>query len=174
MKTCLFLSVFLLNLSLFGQHEASISMSSKTIWGIAGVEYGLGFSLQNTKTYVTYHSEIVSLFRQRHSIIKNLPAGTYRILDFAISPIDKPSEIRLQDFFGSLELMEGQNYYLGYFIGKRKIGVDKPIIYTLEEDYEPAKLTKSLRNKSIISEDEELIKLYPYNSDTLIIKPEKY
>lgn len=171
MKILIYLLFLFWSCHLFGQQGVSVTASLKTYWGIAGIDYGLSFAVVSMETNVIYHSEVVSIFKQRHSVIKKLPPGTYRILYFGHSQISETLNNPLHEFFGIVELKKGESYYLGSFIGKRKVGRDVPIIYTIKDTSVPKKLTESLRRKEIIKKDEELIKLYPYNADTLIIMP---
>lgn len=165
----------LLNFSLFGQNNVSVTASGKVIDGIAGITYGINFSFVNVETGLIYNSEIISLFKQRHSIIENLPPGKYQMFYFGGSVIVESSNNLIHQYFGYFEFEAGKNYYLGNFIGKMKIGKygHRPIIYTIKGDEIPKKVIKTLKKRKLIEKHEEIIKTYPYNSDTLRIGVEQ-
>lgn len=159
----------LLSLSLSGQNNVSVTASGKVIDGIAGITYGINFSFVNIETGTIYYSELLSVFKQRYSIIENLPPGKYQIFYFGGSAIVESSNNVIHKYFGYFEFEAGKSYYLGSFIGKMKIGRNRPIIYTIDCDEIPKKVIKTLRKRNLIEKDEEIIKTYPYNSDTLRI-----
>lgn len=159
-------------LSVTGQNDISITASGKVIHGTAGIYYGISFSLVNVETGTIYFSELLSVFKQRFSIIENLPPGKYQMFYFGgstgITSIDNP----LHQYFGYFEFEFGRSYYLGSFVGKIKAGWNKPIVYTIKNEDIPWKVVKTLKKREIIEKDEHVVKTYPYNSDTLIIPDE--
>ena len=160
----------LLSLSLLGQKSISVSASAKIVHGIAGISYGIDFALVHFDSGKIYYSKILSVFKQRHSIIENLPAGKYYIFYFSNSTIVKSLKDPIHKYFGFFELEEGKNYYLGNFVGRIKIGKNKPLIYTIKDDAVPTKIIKTLNSRKLIEQGEKLIKTYPYQSDSLVIK----
>lgn len=164
-----------LSLTLSGQNNVSVTASGKVIDGIAGITYGINFSFVNIETGTIYYSELLSIFKQRYSIIENLPPGKYQIFYFGGSAIVESIENPVHQYFGYFEFEAGKSYYLGSFIGKMKIGKygHRPIIYTIKCDEIPKKVIKTLKKRKLIEKVEELIKTYPYNSDTLKIGVEQ-
>lgn|SRR5690606_13163531 len=152
----------------YAQDSITVCSSGHTVWGIAGINLGFSFRLKNIETNKTYTSNVLSLFRQRHSCIENLPAGKYQVVGNVFN-MESNKEDPERTFFGTLEFEQNKNYYLGNFVGRRKIGVNKPVIYRIENDEIPKELIKVLRRRNLLEKDEELIKLYPYNSDSLVI-----
>lgn len=159
----------LLSFLLHGQN-VSVSVSGKTYYGIAGIHYGVDFAIVSMETDKMYFSKILSPFKQRHSIIENLPPGKYRILMFSDPLFVQTPDNPIHEYFGYFKFEAGKSYYLGSFIGRIKVGKGKPLIYTIEDDEIPKKLLNSLIRRKLIDKDEEPIKTYPYNSDSLIIK----
>src|SRR5690554_3765006 len=161
----------LLSFSLLGQNGVSVTASGKAIDGLAGISYGIAFSLVNVETGTIYYSELLSVFKQRHSIIENLPPGKYQIFYFGGSAIVESDENPVHQYFGYFEFEAGKSYYLGSFIGKMKIGKygHRPITYNIKNDEIPKKVMKTLKKRKLIENDEEIRKTYPYNSDTLRI-----
>lgn len=156
---------------LLGQNNVSVSGSGKVFDGLAGISYGVDFSLVNVETGKIYYSEILSVFKQRHSIIENLPPGKYRMFYFGGSSIVESPNNPIHKYFGYFEFEAGKSYYLGSFIGKMKIGRYKyrPIFYSVKCDEIPKKIIKTLEKRKLIEKDEKIIKTYPYSSDTLRI-----
>jgi hypothetical protein len=153
-----------------GQNDVSVLASSKVTWGVAGTYYGIDFALVNLETNTLYYSKQLSTLKQRHSIIENIPAGKYRIFYFGGSQALQTTSNKIHEYFGVLEFETSKSYYLGNFVGRREIGTNEPIVYTVKELEIPEELIKYLLKKQIIGSDEELIKTYPYKADSLIIQ----
>ena len=173
MKIYIFLAFFLFGVQLFGQNEVSVVISSKVV-SRGGASYGIEIGLINLESGTIYFSKRLSIFKQSHSIIENIPAGQYRMFYFAGLPALQTQNEKFQEYFGVIDLKPNNNYYLGNFVGRKEFALKAPVIYTIEDTEVPKKLTRSLLRKEIIGRDEELIKLYPYNSDSLIIGSNKH
>lgn len=76
----------------------------------------------------------------------------------------------IHKYFGYFEFVAGESYYLGSFVGRVRVGKDKPIIYTIEDPEVPDKIIKALRRRKLIEKGEEIIKTYPYQLDSLVIE----
>lgn len=166
------LLIILLSFSSFGQKGVSVTASGKVIDGIAGMSYGIYFSLVNVETGTIYYSEVISVFKQRHSIIENLPPGKYQVFYFGGSAIVESTDNPVHQYFGYFEFETRKSYYLGNFIGKTKIGRNRPIVYVIESDEIPKKVIKTLKKRKLIEKSEDVLRTYPYNSDTLIVGEE--
>lgn len=154
---------------LFGQNNTSVLVSAKTIEGIGGVSYGIGFALVNIETDDIYYSDELSKLKQSYSIIERLPPGKYRVGLFSNSAIITDLDNPIHKFFGILELEADKCYYLGNFVGKREKGKESPLIYIVEKDEESLELVKYLRKRKVIENAESLVNTYPYASDSLKI-----
>lgn len=166
-----FIFCFLFNYQFYAQDGVSVYSSGYTVWGIAGIDLGFGFELKNIETNKIYTSEVLSFFKQRHSYIENIPAGKYQVVSTEYNS-KKNEEDPETVFFGILEFDQNKAYYLGNFIGRRKVGANRAVVYSIEDEVIPEKLIKTLMKRKLIEKDEQIIKTYPYNSDTLIIGSE--
>ena len=72
----------------------------------------------------------------------------------------------IHEYFGILEIKENRSYYLGNFLGK--VG-EEGLYYIIKDDAIPKRIVKALRKRKLIDKEEDIIKTYPYNTDTLII-----
>lgn len=166
--TSIILSI-LISFSLHGQKSISISASAIVFDGLAGISDGVDFSLVNLESGKIYYSKVFSFFKQRHSIIENLPAGKYRMYYFQGVPAVEGLSSNLQEYFGELDFEPNSAYYLGNFIGRSKVGKNTPLVYTIDKDEIPRKLLKTLKKRKLLVKDEELIRTYPYSADSLVI-----
>lgn len=145
------------------QDGVSVTLSGKT-----QMNFGIDFAIVNIESEIIYYSKRISLFHQNHSIIENLPPGTYRLFLFSWSSTIESMNNPIHEYFGILEFKENRSYYLGNFLGKYS---EEGLYYIIENTSIPKRITKALRKKKLIDREDEIIKTYPYNADTLIIDP---
>lgn len=135
--------------------------------GRTQMNFGIDFALVNIDSKIIYYSQRISLFHQKHSIIENLPLGTYRLFLFSWSMALETTKNPIHDYFGFLEFNENKVYFLGNFVGKFS---EEYLYYILEDSTIPRRVTKALINKSLINSELNIIKTYPYRADTLFIE----
>lgn len=154
---------------LFAQQEVLVVISYK-LYSRGGASYGAEFGLVNLDSGEVFFSKRLSIFNQSHSVFEKIPAGKYRVFYFAGEPAYQTANETYQAFFGIIDLEPNKNYYLGNFIGRKNFDKEAPIVYTIDDDQASEKLMRVLRRKNLIGSDEDLVKLFPYHSDSLVIE----
>lgn len=169
-NAALFVLFILLSWPTHGQNGALVSISAKSK-GALQTGYGIEITMTNIKTKQSCVSESLGPISP-HSVIQNLPAGSYLITQIKVPLGDlmytNSSEV-VKEFFGILEIEEEKNYYLGYFSGTRKVGKKDVFILRIDDESIPQELLKKLLNKGIDLNIEDFIKTYPYDTDELMM-----
>jgi len=163
MKIIIYIFIFSYSISspALCQSGSSVALSGRT-----QMNFGIDFAMINMETDRIYYSKRISLFHPRCMIINNLPPGSYRLYLFSwsssIGNINNP----IHKYFGIFEFKEDKSYYLGNFVGND----DKEgLYYTVVNTRTPKRLIKTFRKRMLINKETDIIKTYPYNSDTLRI-----
>lgn len=146
----------------------SISLTSK---GILQKGYGVVMTLTNVENNDSFTTNSLGSLSP-HSIIENIPEGKYYVSKIEIPLADLiyiNQSQELREFFGELEFRKSFAYYLGDFIGTRKVGRDNVFHLKIENQNIPEKLIKKLTSKGIVLSEQAFIKTYPYTKDELTI-----
>lgn len=133
--------------------------------------YGIITTLVNQDTKKEYTTKSLGPI-SAHSIIANIPAGTYLVTKVVLPLGEYFFENKsdsLQTFFGELKFEEGKRYYLGNFTGIRTIGMENVFRISIEDEEIPMKLIKKLRKTEPDLNESSFIKTYPYESKELMI-----
>lgn len=156
-----------------GQNNPSVLISGKVITR-GGMRYGVSIGLRNINTGNVYFSELLSTFRQSHSLIE-LPRGKYEMFYFQGIPskvqnTNEDNMNNIRKYFGVLEFRSDRVYYLGNHIGHSSFSSKTSTYYSIENSAVPKKLSKNLKKNGIIKDIDDIIIVYTDKSDTLEIK----
>lgn len=146
----------------------AISVTSK---GMMQMGYGAVMTLINVDTNETFTSKSLGRISP-HSILENIPEGKYRVyrLEIPLGDLIYINESQdLLEYFGLLEFKKGSAYYLGDFIGKRKIGKENVFHLNLQSQNIPEKLIKKLNGAGISLSEIEMIKTFPDEKTQLLL-----
>lgn len=146
----------------------AISVTSK---GMMQMGYGVVMTVINVDTNESFTSKSLGRISP-HSILQNIPEGKYHVsrLEIPLGDLIYINESQdLLEYFGLLEFKKGFAYYLGDFIGKRKIGKENVFHLSLQSQDIPEKLFKKLIGKGISISEIEMRKTFPYAKDELLM-----
>jgi hypothetical protein len=156
--------------NLYCQNSSAIFISASTK-GVLENGIGIGITLSNIETGIRYTAKPISILT-KHSCIKDIPPGYYLVTEIVIptgSIIYYSRSDSLIEYFDTLSISSNKAYYLGNFFGVRKIGRKNVFFISLSSNEITQKLQKKLKRKKLISEDTNLIKLFPKSEKRLLI-----
>lgn len=146
----------------------AISVTSK---GMMQLGYGVVMTVINVDTNESFTSKPMGRISP-HSVLQNIPEGKYRVcrLEIPLGDLIYINESHdLLAYFGLLEFKKGSAYYLGNFMGKRKIGRENVFHLSLESQNIPEKLIKKLKGAGINLSEIEIIKSFPDEKTQLLL-----
>jgi hypothetical protein len=152
--------------------EITVVLSSTTVHGFAGINYGMDFAIRNVDTYEVHKSEPLNPLVSKYTFIDNLQSGRYEVVYLGSHEFPRIDSV-VQKFFGIIELTKGESYFLGNFRGKVPIGRNMPSYIDVSVGAAPERLVRVLRKREILEEDQELIALPSYERDSLMLRPIK-
>lgn len=153
------------------QDNSSIIAISATSTGLGAKGYGILITLENIDTKEMFKSKSLSLISS-HSVIQNLLPGKYVVRKVEV-PVGNFMYSNWTDsvktFFGQINIEPNSKYYLGDFTGTRDVGKKNVLRLRIENQSIPDKLKEKIENENTGWKSGELIKLYPYEKEELLV-----
>ena len=153
------------------QDNSSIIAISATSTGLGAKGYGILITLENLETKEMIKSKSLSPISP-HSVIQNLSPGKYVVRKVEV-PVGSFMYSNWSDsvktFFGEIIIKPNSKYYLGDFTGTRDIGKKNVLRLRIENQSIPDKLREKIENEKTGWISGDFIKLYPYDTDTLLV-----
>jgi len=153
------------------QDNNSIIAISATSTGLGAKGYGILITLENIDTKEMFKSKSLSPISP-HSVIQNLSPGRYVVRKVEV-PVGNFMYSNWTDsveaFFGQIKVEPNSKYYLGDFTGTRNVGKKNVLRLRIENQSIPDKLKEKIENENTGWKSGELIKLYPYEKEELLV-----
>ena len=132
---------------------------------------GLAIEVTNVKTEEKLRTIPLGKL-SNHSVLLNVSPGTYMVTGIEL-PIGnltfKRYDKAVSDYFGPIQVKEGGRYYLGFYSGRQKIGLNNTVSIELTESQIPEKLQRKLSESDKASSSRKFEVLRPVSIEPLIV-----
>ena len=151
-------------------NTATISMSASSK-ALSGAGSGIVFYIKNVETQEIIMSSSFGLM-SNHSVITEVKPGIYRMIGIDLPVgglVFKSRDKSISEYFGDIILEGGNRYYLGFYQGRQKIGLDRIVSIELKSEEVPDKLRKKFIDSSDSDGSREFIIIKNSNKEPLIL-----
>lgn len=147
--------------------QSSVVVISCVTRTLGSMSVGINIGLVNVATGDYYFSKPLSTFWSKHSFLE-IPEGEYRVFYFHGVPVLQTADPNAQEFFGAFNIENGKCYYLGNFLG-RWSNHQKGTTFRIKDNSIPPRLIKILIKRRLVDRKENMVKLYPFLKDSLML-----
>jgi len=141
--------------------HAIIAISASST-GLGSAGSGIIITLMNLKTRAFYRSKSFSPL-SKHSAVNNVPPGSYIVykVELPVGGITYSNWSEpVHQYFGQLEIEADKKYYLGYFLGRRKVGRKNVLKISLRDQHVPIKIRDRIENEKTGWGSEDFVKVH--------------